>query len=210
MGKNQHIVPSFSGDTPIRILGASLLPQSLWAMGGAAVLVAAVTWFFRGSLVGKGMQAMAINPVAARLMGIKTGSMLQLAFCISAFLGAVAGILAAPITTTVFDIGLTLGLKGFVGATLGGLGSGIGSVVGGLLLGIMEAMIAGYVSPAYKDAVPFVSDHRHPAAGCRKGCSARACETAYEKPLDQRSGFDGDSAGESCHCSFPTATSSMW
>ncbi len=89
-------------------------------------------------------------------MGIKTGSMMLLAFSLSAFLGAVAGALAAPITTTVYDIGLTLGLKGFVGATLGGLGNGLGAVVGGLLLGIMEAMIAGYVSPAYKDAVPFV------------------------------------------------------
>ncbi len=156
MGKNQHIVPSFSGDVPIRVFGASLLPQSLWSIGGAAVLVAGVTWFFRGSLVGKGMQAMAINPTAARLMGIKTGSMMLLAFSLSAFLGAVAGALAAPITTTVYDIGLTLGLKGFVGATLGGLGNGLGAVVGGLLLGIMEAMIAGYVSPAYKDAVPFV------------------------------------------------------
>lgn len=156
MGKNQHIVPSFSGDAPIQILGASLLPQSVWAMGGAAALVAGVTWFFRGSLIGKGMQAMAINANAARLMGIRTGSMLLLAFCLSAFLGAVAGILAAPITTTVYDIGLTLGLKGFVGATLGGLGNGLGAVVGGLLLGIMEAMIAGYVSPAYKDAVPFI------------------------------------------------------
>lgn len=156
MGKNQHIVPSFSGDDPIRILGASLLPQSLWVIGSAVVLVAVVTWFFQGSLLGKGMRAMAINPTAARLMGIKTGPMLLLAFCISAFLGAVAGAVAAPITTTVYDIGLSLGLKGFVGATLGGLGSGLGAVVGGLLLGIMEAMIAGYVSPAYKDAVPFV------------------------------------------------------
>ncbi len=156
MGRNQHIVPSFSGDTPVHFLGASLLPQSLWAMGGAAALVAGITWFFRGSLVGKGMQAMAINADAARLMGIKTGSMLLLAFCLSGFIGAVAGVLAAPITTTGYDIGLSLGLKGFVGATLGGLGNGFGAVVGGLLLGIMEAMIAGYVSPAYKDAVPFV------------------------------------------------------
>ena len=156
MGRNQHIVPSFSGDAPIHFLGASLLPQSLWAMGGAAALVAGVTWFFRGSLVGKGMQAMAINADAARLMGIRNGSMLLLTFCLSAFIGAVAGALAAPITTTVYDIGLPLGLKGFVGATLGGLGNGFGAVVGGLLLGIMEAMIAGYVSPAYKDAVPFV------------------------------------------------------
>jgi branched-subunit amino acid ABC-type transport system permease component len=156
MGRNQHIVPSFSGDAPLRILHASILPQSLWAMGGTVVLVAGVAWFFNGSLVGKAMRAMAINPMAAQLMGIKTKSMLLLAFCLSAFLGAVAGVLAAPITTTVYDIGLTLGLKGFVGATLGGLGSAFGAVAGGLLLGIMEAMIAGYVSPAYKDAVPFV------------------------------------------------------
>ena len=156
MGRNQHIVPSFSGDAPLRILHASILPQSLWAMGGTVVLVAGVAWFFNGSLVGKAMRAMAINPMAAQLMGIKTKSMLLLAFCLSAFLGAVAGVRAAPITTTVYDIGLTLGLKGFVGATLGGLGSAFGAVAGGLLLGIMEAMIAGYVSPAYKDAVPFV------------------------------------------------------
>jgi len=49
-----------------------------------------------------------------------------------------------------------LGLKGFVAATLGGLGSGAGAVAGGILLGLAEAMTAGYISSAYKDAVPFV------------------------------------------------------
>ena len=49
-----------------------------------------------------------------------------------------------------------LGLKGFVAATLGGLGSGAGAIAGGLLLGILEAMTAGYISSAYKDAVALV------------------------------------------------------
>jgi len=49
-----------------------------------------------------------------------------------------------------------MGLKGFVAATLGGLGSGVGAIVGGLLLGAVEAMTAGYISSAYKDAMPFV------------------------------------------------------
>jgi branched-subunit amino acid ABC-type transport system permease component len=67
-----------------------------------------------------------------------------------------AGAVSAPITTTVYDIGLGLGLKGFVGATLGGLGSAMGAVIGGLILGIFESFVAGYISTAYKDAVPFV------------------------------------------------------
>ena len=49
-----------------------------------------------------------------------------------------------------------LGLKGFVAAVVGGLGNGMGAVLGGLLVGVAEAMAAGYISSAYKDAVPFV------------------------------------------------------
>ena len=67
-----------------------------------------------------------------------------------------AGILIAPITTTSYDVGVMLGLKGFAAAILGGLGSGIGAVIGGLVLGIAETMSAGYLSSAYKDAIAFV------------------------------------------------------
>jgi branched-chain amino acid transport system permease protein len=49
-----------------------------------------------------------------------------------------------------------LGLKGFVAAVVGGLGHGLGAVVGGLLVGILEAFGAGYISSAYKDAIPFI------------------------------------------------------
>ena len=58
-------------------------------------------------------------------------------------------------TYTSYDVGIMMGLKGFVAAALGGLGSGVGAIVGGLLLGIVEAMTAGYISSAYKDAMPF-------------------------------------------------------
>ena len=61
-----------------------------------------------------------------------------------------------PITLTSYDVGVMLGLKGFVAAVLGGMGSGLGAVVGGLLVGVLEAFGAGYVSSAYKDAIPFV------------------------------------------------------
>ena len=71
-------------------------------------------------------------------------------------LGAIGGVLTAPITFTSSEAGTVLGLKGFAAAALGGIGSGPGALVGGLLLGVIEALTAGYVSSAYKDAVAFV------------------------------------------------------
>lgn len=156
LGKNQHVLPPWTGETPLHVLGAYVLPQALWVLGAAAVLVAACAAFFRWTLLGKAVLAVAANKVAAQAVGISTSRVLQLSFGLSALLGAVAGVVAAPITTTVYDIGLLLGMKGFVAATLGGLGSGLGAVVGGLLVGLLEALVAGYVSSAYKDVVPFV------------------------------------------------------
>ena len=76
-------------------------------------------------------------------------------FGLAAALGALGGILVAPITYTSYDAGIMLGLKGFVAATLGGLGSGVGAIAGGLLLGAWKHD-RGYISSAYKDAMPFV------------------------------------------------------
>ncbi len=156
LGKGTHALPPFSGDTPIMVLGATLLPQSLWVLGVSAVMVLALWYFFTYTLHGKAMLATAINPVAAELVGIPTGWVLFVSFALSAALGALGGILIAPITLTSYDVGIMLGLKGFAAAVVGGLGSGWGAVVGGLLVGVLEAMGAGYLSSSYKDALPFV------------------------------------------------------
>jgi branched-chain amino acid transport system permease protein len=155
-GKGQKALPPFSGDTPIMLAGASLLPQSVWMIATAALIVLLLGWFFGRTRTGKAMLATAHNRLAARLVGINTRHVLALSFVLSAALGAVAGVVSAPITLTSYDVGIMLGLKGFVAATLGGLGSGLGAVVGGLLLGLTESLAAGYISSAYKDAVPFV------------------------------------------------------
>ncbi len=156
LGKNQFRLPSFSGDASLRLLGAYVLPQSFWVMGVAAALVTACALFFRFTLIGKALLAVAANRMAAQAVGINSSAILRLAFGLSALIGAIAGVVAAPITTTSYDLGLMLGMKGFVAATLGSLGSGVGAVLGGLLVGLLEALIAGYISSAYKDAVPFV------------------------------------------------------
>ena len=154
--KNLHALKPFTGDTPIAIAGATILPQSLWVLGVTLAIVVALSWFFGRTLLGKAMLATSHNRLAAQLVGINVRMILFLSFGLSAALGAVAGILIAPITTTSYEVGVMLGLKGFAAAILGGLGSGVGAVVGGLVLGIAETMSAGYLSSAYKDAIAFV------------------------------------------------------
>ncbi len=156
LGKGTFSLPAFSGDEPIHVLGATLMPQSLWVLGVTAVVVCALWYFFARTLQGKAMLATSYNRVAAELVGINTDGVLFLSFAMSAALGALGGILLTPITMTSYDAGIMLGLKGFVGAVLGGLGNGLGAVVGGLLVGVLEAMGAGYISSSYKDAMPFV------------------------------------------------------
>lgn len=156
LGKGNHTLPSFSGDAPLKILNASLLPQSLWVLGVSFLIVLLLSWFFGKTVMGKSMLATSYNKLAAQLMGINTKFILFLSFGLSAILGAIGGAILAPITFTSYDVGIMLGLKGFVAAVLGGMGSGAAVVAGGLILGIAEAMAAGYISSSYKDAVPFL------------------------------------------------------
>jgi len=155
--KQFHKLQPFTGETPIAVLGATILPQSLWVLGGTLVIVAAVFWFLERTVAGKALRATAANRLAARLVGIDTTMVLMLAFGVSAAIGAIAGVLVTPITFTRYDVGTILALKGFAAAMLGGMGSPIGSVVGGLLLGLLESLGAGYISSTYKDAVAFIA-----------------------------------------------------
>lgn len=155
-GKEAYPLPSFSGDAPLHLGPATILPQNLWVLGLTVVLVLALEAFFRFTLVGKAVRACAYNPRAARLVGIAASRMVQLSFGLSAALGAGAGILIAPLTLGVYDMGTMLGLKGFSAAIIGGLGSLAGGVLGGLLLGLAEAFTSGLISSGYRDAVAFL------------------------------------------------------
>ncbi|MGL4285185.1 MAG: branched-chain amino acid ABC transporter permease [Phreatobacter sp.] len=154
--KRFHQLPPWFGDDPIRVGGASVLPQSLVVLAGAAVIVVALWAFFERSLFGKAVLATAANRVAARLSGIDTSFVIGFSFAVSAAIGAVAGVLVTPITLTSYDVGTLMGLKGFAAAMLGGMGNPLGAVVGGLCVGLLEAFGAGYISSQYKDAVGFI------------------------------------------------------
>jgi branched-chain amino acid transport system permease protein len=146
----------FSGSEPIALFGATVTPQSLWVLGVTAVVAVSLLLFYRRTRTGKAMLATAFNAEAAQLMGVNVSAILAISFALSAGLGALGGILITPISSTSFGVGIMLGLKGFAAAIVGGLGNSFGAFAGGLFVGIAEAMAAGYLSSAYKDAAAFV------------------------------------------------------
>ncbi|NCO65043.1 MAG: branched-chain amino acid ABC transporter permease [Candidatus Aquicultor secundus] len=155
-GRDPQTLPPFTGDKPIPVLGASVVPQTIWVVCILLVTVILLQVFYKRSIIGKAMKACSINPSAAQLMGINTSSIVMLSFAMSAAFGAVAGILITPISMTSYSVGSFLGLKGFAGAVLGGLDNPLGAVVGGLLLGVLESLSVGVIDSGYKDAIAFL------------------------------------------------------
>ena len=155
-GKDTHALPSFSGDDPLYIGSATILPQHLWILGLSVLIIIASRLFFNHSIMGKAMRACSYNPRAAGLVGINVKNMVLLSFALSAAIGSMAGIIIAPLTMTSYDVGIMLGLKGFCAVIIGGMSSGMGTVAGGLLLGLLESLGAGFISASYKDAIAFI------------------------------------------------------
>lgn len=155
-GKDTHALPAFSGNEPILIGSATILPQHLWIFALTIFAILANKLFFQYTITGKAMRACAVNRRAAGLVGIDVKRMVLFSFAISSALGSLAGIIIAPLTMTSYDVGIMLGLKGFCAAIIGGLSGGIGTVLGGLILGILESLGAGLISSGYKDAIAFV------------------------------------------------------
>jgi branched-chain amino acid transport system permease protein len=144
---------AFSGEMPIRLFGATLVPQMLWIGGGLAAVMVGLGLFFRFTWLGQGMLACAMNRDAAAALGVNVRAMVSLSFVCSAAIGGFGGALVAPITMATHDMGGPMTLKGFTAAIIGGLGSVPGALIGGLLLGLFESMSSGIISSGYRDAI---------------------------------------------------------
>jgi branched-chain amino acid transport system permease protein len=136
--------------------GIIVKAQSLWIWGTVAVVLTGLFLFFERTILGKALRACAVNRRAAELMGISPSRMSLLAFGLASALGAAGGIVLAPATRPTYDMGLILGLKGFVAAIMGGLVSFPGAVVGGLILGVAENVGAGVTRAGFKDIIAFI------------------------------------------------------
>lgn len=128
--------------------------QTIWVILTSIVLIIALYQFFDRTIYGKALKATAINRVGARLMGIAPSLAGKLTFMLAAFIGALSGILIAPITTVYYDTGFLIALKGFVAAIIGGLASYPLAAVGAIVVGLLEAFSSFWAS-AYKEVIVF-------------------------------------------------------
>ena len=137
------------------LFGANLSRQVWWVWGTTAVVLAAVVALFRFTGIGRAMRACAINPVAARLQGIRVGRMSLSAFILAGALSGLVGAVTVPLTFVRWNSGLVVGLIGFIAAALGGFTSPGRAVAAGLGLGVTEAVAAGVISSEYRTALVY-------------------------------------------------------
>jgi branched-chain amino acid transport system permease protein len=128
--------------------------QTIWVVLSSLVLIVALALFFGRTIYGKALRATAINRNGARLMGISPALAGKLTFFLATLIGVLSGVLISPITTIYYDTGFLIGLKGFVGAIIGGLASYPIAAAGALMVGLLEAFSSFWAS-AYKEVIVF-------------------------------------------------------
>ena len=145
--------PPFS-DIQFKLGVLTISAQSILVLIATLIIMLLLSLLFGHSIYGKALRATALNRVGARLVGIPAGLSGSLSFTLAAFIGTVSGVLIAPITTIYYDTGFLIGLKGFVGAILGGMGSYPLAALGALALGLLESFSSFWAS-AYKEVIVF-------------------------------------------------------
>jgi branched-chain amino acid transport system permease protein len=153
-GREAHTLPAFAAGQPIAVLGAYLPTQVLWVVGTLAVVLFVMWLFFDKTLVGLSIRACAQNRLGANLVGISVQKATLFAWGWGSGLGALAGIVVAPLVFTQQASGTMPILKGFTAIAIGGLGL-VGSVAAGFALGIIEAYTIGLLSSKFAEAIVF-------------------------------------------------------
>ncbi len=146
-----HVFP----EKAIDLGGIAMSPIYLWVISITVALVLLLYLFFKFTTVGISLQASAQNPLASLLMGISVKRVYAMTWALSGVVGAVAGILIAPISFLSCNMGY-LGLKAFPAAVIGGFNSIPGAIVGGMIIGVSETLAGTYLPHGIKDVLAYV------------------------------------------------------
>ena len=141
----QKPFPSPFPSTPIRVGNIYFGAHDLGALGITLLVLLGLYVFFRFTTLGLAMRAAAQNPVSSRLCGIRVGWMLAIGWGLAALVGAVAGMMVAPIVFLDPNMMAGILIYAFASATLGGFTSPGGAVLGGLIVGVIENLVGTYV-----------------------------------------------------------------
>lgn len=137
--------PSPFPTTPITIGGASFNSQDLGIIGVSLASLGLISLFFAKTKVGLAMRAAALYPDQSRVLGIRVSWMLALGWGLAAVVGAISGMMVAPVVFLDPNMMQGIVVYAFAGAVLGGIESPIGAVVGGLVLGVALNLLGTYV-----------------------------------------------------------------
>jgi branched-chain amino acid transport system permease protein len=152
---DEFAFPSFFSNRPFALGGVRVAPVSLGVIGGSLALMLALYALFTHTRLGRAMRAVAQSHRAARLMGISVERVYSTSWVLAAVVGAVAGVLVAPVVFLSSKMGLIV-INGFTAAVIGGFGSMPGAVMGGMLLGVIENLAPLYLPSGIRYSVPFV------------------------------------------------------
>lgn len=141
---------------PALALGNVIVPtQQIFILVSAALALLVFGGFFRFTRFGRIMQAVAEDTEASKIVGINVSRVFLWIWGAGAMLGGVSGVLMAPVTMIYPDMGLSILIKSFAAAALGGFDHLGGVVLGGLILGILEVCLGFYVGSKYQEVVGF-------------------------------------------------------
>ncbi len=141
-----YTIKSFPSPFPKEMaLGKYMSPHELGAIGVTLLVLLALYAFFRFTPLGLAMRAAAQNPVSSRLVGIRVGWMLALGWGLAAAVGAVAGMMVAPIVYLDPNMMGGILLYAFAAALVGGIDSPVGAVIGGFTVGVLENVLGAFV-----------------------------------------------------------------
>lgn len=154
-GRSPTPVPSFLGNTPVRIGSLTILPQQLFIIAVAIVVFVALDLFYRRTLTGKAFRAVAHSGEVSGLMGINTRRVQAASYATAAAFAGLAGFMVVPLTLAEPQMGTVLGLKAFAIAIIAGLAAPRGILVCGLVYGALEALISGYLYTGIRDILGF-------------------------------------------------------
>ena len=134
--------------TPVFIAGVGISYQDIGLIGVSAVVLVLIWLFFSRTRLGLMMRSSALYPEASRLLGVRVGWMLALGWGLASAVGAVSGMMVAPITVLDPSMMQSVLLYAFTAAVLGGIDSPIGAVAGGLTVGVLLALVGTYIPHA--------------------------------------------------------------
>ncbi len=155
-GHEYYGMPEIFSNIPFKFESITISPSQLWVIGISIGLVILFYFFFQFTNIGISFRAASQNQLGSVYCGISVKKVFTYSWVMSGFVGAIGGILIAPVSMLQVEMG-HMALTAFPAAILGGMRSIPGAIVGGIILGVMESLAGAYMADWIKNVFPWLA-----------------------------------------------------